>query len=527
MTHAPPTAPAWTVPRIALALATLAGLSVLLTLGDPGLTVDEPLDVAPGRKYVKTLLTRGLGFFEPATVRLVFADNAEHPPLGRWLLGLASMMGEPMELIVRGKDPVGLYVRAGRAAPACCFAILVGIVAVEAGRRYGRAAAFAAGLALPLMPRAFAHAHLGALDTFVALFWTFGLLTAARAVESPRPVSRMALAGLAWGLVLLTKIHGWLLAPAVAAWALSRLPWRKAFPAMSAWGMVGLATFFAGWPWLWYETGPRLTQFVGRSVERTPILVQYFGTISQDVDIPWHYPWLYFAVTVPVGLLALGAFGAFRGRQDPFVRLLAGTILGWLLLFSTRVAAYDGERLFLPAFPLWAILVGRGFAALWEGAKGRSWLRGGLIALALAQGYGVVTIHPFGLSYYNLLVGGLPGAERLGLELTFWGDAVDPVLLDQLSRLARPDDPAALAPTLAPGQGVVATTPAMAQLPVILQDEQAAGSAEWVVVYRRKAYWKPEIRELVRTPPVAIRSRQGVWLSGLWHRLPRKKPQSN
>ncbi len=47
------------------------------------------------------------------------------------------------------------------------------------------------------------------------------------------------------------------------------------------------------------------------------------------------------------------------------------------------------------------------------------------MALVIGQGYGVVTIHPFGLSYYNLLVGGLPGAERLGLELTYWGDAVD------------------------------------------------------------------------------------------------------
>ena len=56
-----------------------------------------------------------------------------------------------------------------------------------------------------------------------------------------------------------------------------------------------------------------------------------------------------------------------------------------------------------------------------------------LVALLVGQGYGVVTLHPFGLSYYNLLVGGLPGAERLGLELTYWGDAVDGPLLDRLA----------------------------------------------------------------------------------------------
>ena len=48
----------------------------------------------------------------------------------------------------------------------------------------------------------------------------------------------------------------------------------------------------------------------------------------------------------------------------------------------------------------------------------------------------MVALHPFGLSYYNGLVGGLPGAERLGLELTYWNDPVDQVLLDQLAREA-------------------------------------------------------------------------------------------
>jgi hypothetical protein len=536
--------------RLALALAALAGLAVLLTLDDPGMTVDEPLDVAPGRKYVRTLAARGLGFFDATTVRRVFADNAEHPPLGRWLLGLASTLGEPVELILLGKDPVGLYVRAGRAAPALAFALLAGLVAAEAGRRYGRAGGIAAGLSLVSMPRAFAHAHLGALDTFVALTWTLGLLSAARAVESRRPVAGLGPAGLAWGAAVLTKIHGWLLGPVVAAWVVARLPLRRAAPGLALWAAVGLLTFFAGWPWLWYDTAGRLSAYLRTGVERTPILVEYLGTTYRDVDVPWHYPWLYFAATVPVGLHALALAGlgfAWRGRRaDPFPMLLAGAIALWLVVFSTNVAVYDGERLFLPSFPLWAILAGRGFAGLWRlanipgaggptpvaadrGGSARSGptrrgrlARAGLVAFLAAQGHGLVATHPFGLSYYNLLVGGLPGAERLGLELTYWGDAADPVLLGRLAALAGPGDPAALAPTLAPGQGAAATTRALARLPVVLGDQEAAPDAEWIVVYRRKAYWTPEIRELVRSPPVALRARQGVWLSGLWHR-PRKK----
>ena len=58
----------------------------------------------------------------------------------------------------------------------------------------------------------------------------------------------------------------------------------------------------------------------------------------------------------------------------------------------------------------------------------------------------------------------------------------------------------------------------------------AAGTAEWVVVTRRTAYWRPEVRALVeQAPPVSVRARQGVWLSGLWHRpaAPTEKPGSS
>jgi hypothetical protein len=285
--------------------------------------------------------------------------------------------------------------------------------------------------------------------------------------------------------------------------------------------LTGLAFFVMGWPWLWYHFPSRLRGYLGTGVHRVAIRVLYFGQVYADRDVPWHYPWFYFVATVPVGLLAIGLVGLAKGwrdrRNDPFPLLLAGSIAMFLVIFSTRVPVYDGERLFLTVFPLWAIVIGRGFAVAWSWAGGRRWLRAGLAAVLVAQGYGVVALHPFGLSYYNALVGGLPGADRLGLELTYWGDAVDRVLLDRLAREALPDDPAALAPTLYPGQGLASTTRAMARRPVLLQDEDAVSFARWVVVSRRTAYWRPGLRSrLDRGQARFLRSRQGVWLSGIW-----------
>ena len=181
----------------ALAMGLVAGLAVVVTLDGPGLTIDEPLDVRPGRTYIRTIREEGLRFFERKVVYRVFRDNAEHPPLGRWLLGTASTLGEPFEVNWKGPDPTGQYVLAARLAPAVCFGILVGVVVALAGRRWGLPAGAAAGYALAVMPRVFAHAHLAALDTFLSLFWTVALLSGERAIGSSRPSARHGAGGCA------------------------------------------------------------------------------------------------------------------------------------------------------------------------------------------------------------------------------------------------------------------------------------------------------------------------------------------
>ncbi len=513
--------------RLALAIGACAALTVVLTLDGPGLTIDEPLDVRPGRTYIKVIRDEGLRFFKRPVVERVFKDNAEHPPLGRWLLGIASTLGEPFEVIWKGPDPTGQYVLAGRMAPAICFAILAGVVTLAAGRRWSPAAGAAAGFALLAMPRVFAHAHLAALDTFLSLFWTLALLAGDRAIRSPHPLRAMAVAGAIWSLALLTKIHAWLLIPILGIWAFVYLPPRRAFAAMAIWGVVGVSLFWLGWPWLWYDPVHRLAAYWGTGVTRPTILVQYFGQVIADRDVPWHYPWFYFAATVPLGLQLLGCLGFARGwrnrRADAFPLLLAGTIAVFLLIFSTRVPIYDGERLFLHVFPAWALLIGLGFDTLWnhyQTAAVRRRFRIILSAFLLVQAYGTIALHPFGLSFYNGLTGGLSGAERLGLELTYWNDAVDTVLLDRLAREGKPDDQAALVPTLYEQQGLITTNRALAKAEIILRDEQDAMRAEWLVVSRRTAYWRTDVRHRLEGGDgrrVAVRSRQGVWLSALWH----------
>jgi hypothetical protein len=245
-----------------------------------------------------------------------------------------------------------------------------------------------------------------------------------------------------------------------------------------------------------------------------------------------------FAATVPVGLHGLGVLGVAhairRRRWGRRETLLAASALFPLALFSLPgVVVYDGERLFLMVFPWWAIFMGLGGHALFEGLTRVRWRarepvskRAAAVILGVflaGQGAGLVWFHPYQLSYYNILVGGLWGAERLGLEVTYWGEAVDAPLLEALNRHAQPGDCAVFAPTLYRGHAEAVENDYLALNPdaPLFTGDPAAG-CRYLVVYNRKPYLRQphltaELVEFVNTTkPIYEHRRQGVWLARVY-----------
>lgn len=109
--------------------------------------------------------------------------------------------------------------------------------------------------------------------------------------------------------------------------------------------------------------------------------------------------------------------------------------------------------------------------------------------------------------------------------MVYWSEAVDETLLVELARRAESKATVALVPTLAPNQGKYSTSRLLLSKSIILEDQEAAGTADWWIVYRREAYLSPETqRVLQQGEMVYVQSRQGVWLAGLLRRTKAEPP---
>ena len=529
----------------------------------PGLTIDEIFNVQQGVYLVEH--ARALGWFNlvPGTSLESFQPknhyNPDHPPLGRYWLGihhhLTWWMAPPFE-------PDGPFVTAcARTGSATAFALtvwLVGVVAsciscVSISSNVGkvddalpttehepssnRYSAFFASTALVLMPRVYGHAHLASLETITNLTCTAAVSAIVVGWSaSTRPSCRTAiLAGIVMGLAMLTKIQAILIPIPVILWALWR--WRmNAMVPLVVWGLTAIIVFFAGWPYLWLDPVGHFQEYLGRTTNRVTLYCYYFGQRYADRSVPWHYPFAMFAMTVPLGWHLFGIFGLKASKPSASIspnlvtcetekrglgdrgstcaakeapglrpnlptpatpgawqkRLLLGCMLFPLVVFAAPgVAVYDGERLFLTVFPLWAIFVGHGMQSVCHAMKCRFGHSYAAVATILVLiGYQITWQQcdaPMHLSYYNELTFGRSGAEQLGMEMDYWGCSVTRDFLAEIAASLPAGARLAISPTLHPFQA----DEYRKQSPILrrrtIKTVPANTRFDAVIVYRRRA----------------------------------------
>lgn len=375
-------------------------------------------------------------------------------------------------------DPLSQY----RLGPILLFSAATGVVVYRLAQIGGPVTAAAAFLCILLQPRLFAHAHFASFDGPLTAFWMLAWACSpffpvqslsSKVVAKARPRSTAA-----WGIILgatmSSKATGWFVILPFVAWAIvqqKRAVFRQVVVAI----FIGLAAFVVLNPPLWCDPLHGCLRFFELNLDRRQrpdlnITTFFLGRLyNLDHPLPWYNTLFWTAIAVPIPILLFFAIGLIQWIRTPRRGMLTLIVLHWATLIVVRAIPgtppHDGIRLFLPAFPFLGILAGYGFrfgtrvlniqlrrwgkrltvnsvyrqvlrkpqstrtanpAQLDQLLRtGNRVLQTGAWIVMLSPILSLICVGPQWLSYYNGLIGGLPGATAVGMEPTYYWDGLD------------------------------------------------------------------------------------------------------
>lgn len=447
-------------PAIAFALAVGYVALLLGSVHDLGYARDEGFYFRATYDYkgwFDVLFSDPAKALQQSTVDAHFRQNHEHPVFVKSLFALS------WKFLYYG---VRLFAESGTAArfPAMVLSgIAVAVVYLWGRRSTGRLAGFVAALFLAMQPAIFYHSHLACFDAAVMSMWLITTYAYFRSLESGS-VPLAILTGVLYGLELNTKHNAWLLPPALVVHFLitrgkrgllrdlatghTRLPL-----ALGTMATIGPVVFYLTWPWLWFDTGRRLVDYVSFHVNHEYYNMEFLGVTYFKPPMPRLYAWVMTIATVPTITLACFLLGLVRSvREIPFGRAhqsrtpaerrdhekaYSARTLWFLCLFtsyapwlSSNTPIFGGTKHWITAYPFLCLFAGVGFD--WAAQRIASLAPPGLRRFRVPELFAsasvlaapvVMTIHshPWGLSAYMPIIGGEPGGASLGLNRSFWG----------------------------------------------------------------------------------------------------------
>jgi len=474
--------------RVASVVVGVTTLSLLLTLlPAQGLTDDDDFYAPAAKSYAGWLgdvVTQPTSAFTRASIDRAFKPNNEHPPVAKFAMGVAHAVFHRATGLLSDLD-------GARAGTSLLCALLCAVLVLLCWRPLGPLVALAAPVVLLSLPRFLFHSQVATLDvpvaamvvfTTAAFFWGE---TNARAAWS---------SGIVFGLAMATKLNApFAVFPATLYALVGR--WRafgfararttgttRTSPglivppiprALLAMAVIGPVVFLAVWPWMWFDTLPRLGAYFGFHLGHYPILNLVDGEVYTKPHAPWHFAFTMAGAAMPLPVVVLGLVGAWRAlrsvatlaraarpdgalpdvdegeRLRALVVMQAAFAIG--IVAFLPVPKYGGEKLFMPFFALFAVLAADGARVVVESVRAlaprvqTTATFAVVVVLAVIPGVkgSADTFGGYGLSYFSETVGGIRRMVAKGYERTYY-DIADKPLARALDALLVDEKPSEL-----------------------------------------------------------------------------------
>lgn len=392
----------------------------LFTLNDFGISWDEPIYFSKIDQYFKW-------FTKPSLSKIdeLFHPSAEidiHPPFRKYIAGLTHVIFTEKLTFISNTN--GYRISALFFIIPCIF--VMGVFSI---RQFGYLIGILTILMFSFSPQIFYLSNVLTLDYAIAALWFLTTMSYSKWILS---VKGIFITSILLGLTLLTKFHGFILYLWLCIYFIFTN--RKSIIQQRNTGKVivfvclPLIIFFIGWPWLWINPVGNFIKFLTLQSSHGDISVWFLGKLYTRA--PWYYTLVQFFTTTPVMPLLLFLYGVVRiirkGNQE-WKFILYNALLPILFFSLPFVFRYDGIRLFLPAYPFVFLIAGFGLNELTKYIHKTLVKHIFLITLLMIWCASAIWYfkynHPYEASYYNSLVGGVDGANRLGLEVEYWGNA--------------------------------------------------------------------------------------------------------
>lgn len=320
-----------------------------------------------------------------------------------------------------------------------CLALVYGLL--RSACSPGAALAALAFVAFP--PRVLGDLLLANTDGPMAVSWLAAAVVAWRIAEEPRPrYGLWAVLALVCATAAATKFTGLLVALPVAAYFVVRRKWRD-LPAVVVALIAALVLTVTVSPDKWPHPLTAIRDYLVYPFQRSaiPMATTYLGRVY-PFYLPWHYFLVMSLVTFPLAAwLCLPGLVMCPPGWRSLAQALGLAVAFWLIVVHLPATPrHDGVRQFVAVYPLagllaWIGMLGYRDRLIEERPRLQGWASAALLlAVPVALALPAWSAHPHELSYYNGLIGGIGGAEELGMEITYYFDAIDAGTLAALDR---------------------------------------------------------------------------------------------